>query len=999
MASSGGYRALLVLPPDFQAPSSHRPFRFPHQGPAIVAAAVARDGIACLAADLDLDLDSRPLRSDPRLLEDEARLHEHLTGTPQEDFVALGRELIDRMEDTEVDAFALSIDRHTQVNVSLLLSVELKRRFGKPILIGGANAGAVGQKLAGLRANGIDLITGSETPDEIRASFAALRAIPTGRWGLPHEPVEGDLTTPPDDWPVPDFSIYDLNRYRRDPFVPRGSSPLSAYDGSMGRHLMLPYNFSWDCQYACTFCARSGTQSVKSNQRAVRDLATLAERYGTTDFMFFDAQINLFADEFSRELIASKVDIHWTDSFRVAPRRPREVLETMARAGCVGLTFGVESFSDRILKKMVKGHSAAQAAAVLRDAHAAEMFNRVNLLPCFPGETKEDHAISVRITEELAPYIDEVVPSSFYMASNSPILEKPERYGVAVRGEREVDGEYKFRKNHGSLTYDEVGGLTWEEREATLRPAEAELRAAWARGRSTPALTQPSQIFALRTRWGTKADCYSALSRWGGMLPRDQELSQGYDAGISSEGLDYRPDRLSPEEQTAPDSARGRALTSATDAVAALQLSLAALPSDRSTVSFKLSDSTQTTLSVHLERVREEGRYFQKGTRLGLWYARDSAASGGEPKWTGAALKLLASTLLPLDGLADELLPRTTTALPIARPGAVPKATSAKPFPQYSVFDLVLRGVKPAGSLLVPSESAAPEVVRQLPARQLSTFGFARDGRDNLQFISDPVPGQAMRMLYAGTDSRALRRLEELERALYEQRGAASALIAATQEEVGRLLGFPDCCVQAFARGVRESGQRHGDLYASLLRPGWPGAAVDWRLNHIVARQYALPFLTHEPCTPDCAPTAALVEKILAALYSPDERRTVVDILKLGAVVFADDRVLLFEQTGNADPTGTVEVKRFNQDPSLHVLGSTRPPERRVVADACGFRDVEVRRLRARDGRVEAEVSSGWRSLTLSTGSAAAPLLYLTMTPGPVSERSASTAVFASPAA
>jgi radical SAM superfamily enzyme YgiQ (UPF0313 family) len=38
----------------------------------------------------------------------------------------------------------------------------------------------------------------------------------------------------------------------------------------------------------------------------------------------------------------------------------------MAKAGCIGLTFGVESASDRVLKRMRKGHTSVQATRVVR---------------------------------------------------------------------------------------------------------------------------------------------------------------------------------------------------------------------------------------------------------------------------------------------------------------------------------------------------------------------------------------------------------------------------------------------------------------------------------------------------------------------------------------------------------------------------------------------------------------------------------------------------------
>jgi hypothetical protein len=668
------YRVVIIQPPDFEEPENHRPYRFPRQGPAIVAASVSAEGIECQAADLALDIDARPFVNSPSVLDDRERLQRHLQGDPVEDCVALGQELIQRMGDgagSDVDAFAISIDRHTQVAVSLLLGVELKRRFGLPIILGGANALAAVQQVERLAVRGVDLITIAESPHEIRAAFAALREVPRERWEIAREPLSGRSATPPDDWPVPDFSIYDLERYRRDPFLAEGPARYSRYDHSVGRHLMLPYHFSWDCQYACTFCARGGTQRVKSVERAVRDLATLAERYDCRDFIFFDAQMNLFAYDFAKALIAARLGVQWSDSFRVSPRRPPDVLDTMARSGCVGLTLGVESVSDRMLKRMVKGHTAAQATRIVQDAHAREIFVRVNLLPCFPGERPEDHQTTVQWLAEHARCVDEVVPSSFYLATNSPVLQLAERYGISVRERRLMQGDYKYRKNYGSLAYDEIDGYTWEEREAMLRPAEDELRTTWRGAREgVPAIPQPAQAFALRGMYSTKAECYAAVARWEGgpavvtnRAPLETHTATGHSDAVAAE---YWPDPSTATVQpTAPidtpslpaGSLCARALDAVSRLAAPLQLTASLAATSPSRLGIRLADARGGELTLFIEVGCRDGRYYARGTRLGLWYAGASMTDAGQPRWAARVLKVIAKLLLSpaFDAIADEL--------------------------------------------------------------------------------------------------------------------------------------------------------------------------------------------------------------------------------------------------------------------------------------------------------------------------------------------------------
>ncbi|MDP3221003.1 MAG: radical SAM protein [Deltaproteobacteria bacterium] len=993
-----GYRVTLVLPPDPQAPEAHRRHRFPHQGPALVAGSIALDGVACRIADLELDADPGDRHA---ALDDEARLERHLRGGCSEELVALARGMIDRLAglglDVDVDAFALSIDRHTQVDVSLLLGVELKRRYGRPVILGGGNARAAWLRLEAIGALGIDLVTTASTPHEIRAAFGALRGVAPGRWELAREPLAGPLPTAPDDWPLPDFSAYELARYRRDPFAADGPLVYPRYDGSVGPRLFLPYHFAFDCQYVCTFCQRGGTQGVKSMERVVRDLATMAERYGCLDFMLFDAQINLHAEAFSRALIGARLGVHWTDSFRVAPRRPMDVLDHMAEAGCVGLTLGVESASDRMLKRMVKGHTSAQATRFVRDAHEREMFVRVNLLPCFPGERPEDHAVTRAWVAEMAGCIDEVVPSSFYLAEGSPVGQSAERHGIVLRGERALSGDHKFRKNLGSLEFDEVGGYTWEEREAMLRPAEDDLRAAWREGREAfgAAIEQPSQAFALRRDSATKREAYARVQRWlgAGSAPPEEEDPAVLDpapdlaAALAPPVVPEEPPPVAPPP---PGSLRARVLAAVRRMVAPLGLGVAPLSGDPSRFSIHLDDAAGAGLTLHLEAAHPGVRYFKRGARTMLWYTKVTAGSpsAGEPRWVAPVLEAAGRGLCApaFDGIADELAAAVLAAAAVAPPP--PPIPSAPPPPpplrpllrSFSVVDLVRRGLKPAASLLVDDGEAALRDFADLPARALSPFGYGRDAFDNLVPVDAPAPG-GPRMLYVGRSERDVERMCAVEHALFARRGAPGVDRAALQEELGRLLGFPPCCAAAYARRSRAAGG-HADYYASVAQLGWHLAPIDWRCNHVAARQYELPFLNQVPCGSGCQATRDQVERVTTVLYEPPERRVLEDVLSQGAVVWPDDRVAFFAPRGLPDADGELPVAAFNVDAHAAALRAPRPPRRRIPADASdGVRDAEVTRLRVRGGRLEVFAAGAWAACAPSAASREAPPLVLTVRP------------------
>lgn len=86
--------------------------------------------------------------------------------------------------------------------------------------------------------------------------------------------------------------------------------------------------------------------------------------------------------------------------------------------------------------------------------------------------------------------------------------------------------------------------------------------------------------------------------------------------------------------------------------------------------------------------------------------------------------------------------------------------------------------------------------------------------------------------------------------------------------ELGLRLGYPDCCVAAFAGLVRAGDPRHvatrphaDHVHARMARV----AAPDWRLNCLLLRQHAR-LVSFAACRFDCAPAIAQAEALRGEL-------------------------------------------------------------------------------------------------------------------------------------
>ena len=119
------------------------------------------------------------------------------------------------------------------------------------------------------------------------------------------------------------------------------------------------------------------------------------------------------------------------------------------------------------------------------------------------------------------------------------------------------------------------------------------------------------------------------------------------------------------------------------------------------------------------------------------------------------------------------------------------------------------------------------------------------------------APAGGLPTLLVARERRALERAEQLERVLL--RAARAPALAAAAAEMGALLGYPACCVEAF-----DSLDNHDDtsLAWALLAPAPRVAAApttQWLHPHLA-------LCSHSPCSLECAPTSALVTALADAL-------------------------------------------------------------------------------------------------------------------------------------
>jgi radical SAM superfamily enzyme YgiQ (UPF0313 family) len=118
--------------------------------------------------------------------------------------------------------------------------------------------------------------------------------------------------------------------------------------------------FARGCNFQCDFCSITAFHRAGQNHRPARDVAAEMEATGSRRFFIVDDNIvsqPAKARELCRELIP--LGIRWVGQASIHIARDEELLELMARSGCLGVLIGMESLDPANLREMGKGWNLA----------------------------------------------------------------------------------------------------------------------------------------------------------------------------------------------------------------------------------------------------------------------------------------------------------------------------------------------------------------------------------------------------------------------------------------------------------------------------------------------------------------------------------------------------------------------------------------------------------------------------------------------------------------
>jgi anaerobic magnesium-protoporphyrin IX monomethyl ester cyclase len=217
--------------------------------------------------------------------------------------------------------------------------------------------------------------------------------------------------------------------------------PLPDFDGlPLGRYLapklVLPLLTARGCYHGkCAFCnvgygGPAGFSQLGAEQ-VVEQMMALEAKYGVRHLFFADEAITPRNLRGMSQLLG-QLDSppHWGGCVRFESVLNRTLLQSMARAGCRMLLFGLEAGSESVIKCIGKGTKIEQTGRILRQSSEAGIWNHVFFFFGFPGETIEDAQETVNFLYQHKQYIHSAAFGTFLLERYAPAHRFPQRYGI-----------------------------------------------------------------------------------------------------------------------------------------------------------------------------------------------------------------------------------------------------------------------------------------------------------------------------------------------------------------------------------------------------------------------------------------------------------------------------------------------------------------------------------------------------------------------------------------
>lgn len=266
------------------------------------------------------------------------------------------------------------------------------------------------------------------------------------------------------------------------------------------------------CPYRCTFCAGPvvfpGKVRYHSTERVIAEIDNLVNRYHV-EALYFAEDMFLASKKRAVELLEAFLRQPWAKRLKwFAQARVNVIdpamLDLMKRAGCVGVEYGFESGSQRILDAMNKVSKVEDNVKAALLTKKAGLRFQANIIAGYPGETKEDFAETITFLRRIKP--SNVGFNVFMPLPGTAVYKKLKEAGKSIPPWDEIGDPEMSSVSYAAMSRDEFEEMYIRARFQVILPTNL-------RNFIADNIHNPFRlVYLLMTQfWGTLCKSASAL--------------------------------------------------------------------------------------------------------------------------------------------------------------------------------------------------------------------------------------------------------------------------------------------------------------------------------------------------------------------------------------------------------------------------------------------------------------------------------------------------------
>lgn len=199
-------------------------------------------------------------------------------------------------------------------------------------------------------------------------------------------------------------------KYDRLPIINRFNEGILMRNYEKENYRSFPVFLGRGCSGKCVFCEYNQFKyRVRKIPNILQEIDYLIKNYRAKYFTFADPSFcerKDFVKEFCEVLIEKYPDIRWSCETRADT--PSEVLELMAKAGCINVDFGLESGSEKVLKAINKNIDLLKTFEFVKTCYSLNIRTHMFLMVSLPEETEEDAMQTIKVCGELSEFVTSI---------------------------------------------------------------------------------------------------------------------------------------------------------------------------------------------------------------------------------------------------------------------------------------------------------------------------------------------------------------------------------------------------------------------------------------------------------------------------------------------------------------------------------------------------------------------------------------------------------------